>query len=105
MKGYMIFVDGNNAPHVVHATFKIAEKEAKRLARKFPDKEVMLLAVHKRFKMAAGQVESIGSHLPATVVTTAKDLVKHDDPARLMPKQKAETPTMEKSKKLTLPKK
>ena len=80
MKGYLIFVEGSNAPTRVHAGVREALAESHRLALKFPDKEVMLLHLTKRLKAVDNKVESIGSHLPEIAILTTQDMVRHDSP-------------------------
>ncbi len=64
MKGYLIFVEGGNIPHRVHAEKDAAYEEAKRLAHKFPGKEICFLRIEKRLVSEDGEVKSLGSHLP-----------------------------------------
>ncbi len=65
-KGYVLFVEGMEAPAKVHRTINSAWHEMHRLAALNPGKEVMLLQLHKRIMLKAGeeQAVSIGSHLP-----------------------------------------
>lgn len=93
MKGYMIFVEGQNPPTVVHVNHKAALEEARRLAKKAADKEVIVFQVCKRYKCTDGEVESIGSHLPGKVHVATADLVRHNSPDRLMSKTERERST------------
>lgn len=94
MKGFMIFVEGSNAPTVVHSPFTVAKTEAHRLANKFPDKEILVLQIAKRFMLVDGAVKSLGSHLPVDYKLTPKSMVPHDSPDRFIP-----TPTPKKEPK------
>lgn len=66
MKGYMIFVEGKNAPSMVYETFQEAHKQAQALALKERGKEVYLLQIHKRFvkKPKINFPIKLGTHLP-----------------------------------------
>jgi hypothetical protein len=64
-KGYMIFVEGGHEPRLVHDDFKAAEIVARKHAREFPGKEVMLLQISKRFKSLDGkEAFKLETHLP-----------------------------------------
>jgi hypothetical protein len=102
MKAYLIFIDGGNIPQSLHANEFAAIEEAKRLAKKFPEKEIMLLQVVKRFKSNNGELVSLGSHLPPL---TTNDLVRKMDIAKIA-EQKRTSPKVEyKNSTLRLPKK
>lgn len=66
-KGYMVFVEGEASPKMVHPSHKSAFKELHRLADLHPEKEVMLLHLTDRFMRGVGQDKavSVGTHLPA----------------------------------------
>jgi hypothetical protein len=65
MKPYMIFVEGGHEPRMVHEGFKEAEIVARRHAREFPGKEVILLQIHKRFKSPDGkEAFKLETHMP-----------------------------------------
>jgi hypothetical protein len=64
-KGYMIFIEGGHEPKMVHDTFFAAEQVAKKHAREFPGKEVILLQIHKRIKSTDGKtIDKLEAHLP-----------------------------------------
>jgi hypothetical protein len=101
MKPYLIFIDGGNAPQVIHASEGSALKEANRLAKNFPDKEIMILQVLKRLKSTNGVVESIGSHIPPM---TASDLIPRKTMAAVAFSKKTKKPIVEyKATTLRLP--
>lgn len=66
MKGYMIFIEGKDAPTMVHATHKSATHEMYRLAKLTPDCEITLFRIERRIthKQDAAAAESLGSHMP-----------------------------------------
>lgn len=68
MKGFLIFIEGESAPTVVHDSDEKAMREAHRLARRFPEKQVMLLRMVKRLRGNEDGVKSLGSHMPLTKV-------------------------------------
>jgi len=64
-KGYMIFVEGGHEPKLVHNDFGAAEIVARKHAREFPGKEVVLLQIHKRFRSDDGkEAFKLPAHLP-----------------------------------------
>ena len=93
-KGYMIFVEGGHDPRMVHDTFFAAEQVAKKHAKEFPGKEVLLLQIHKRIKSTDGlTIDKMEAHLPPKGPTTKtkpksgrtlglKDLVFKEDTIR-----------------------
>lgn len=79
-KGYVIFVEGAETPEVVHATFSAAFWHTRRLAERFPDREIMLLQLHKRYfyDSKTQKLQKLGSHVPPNPerkILTTKDLV------------------------------
>lgn len=80
MKAYLIFIDGGNIPQSLHANETAAYQEAKRLAKKFPEKEIMLLQIVKRLKSVNGELISLGSHIPPLITN---DLVRKMDIAKI----------------------
>lgn len=64
-KGFMIFIEGGRGPRLVHDTFFAAEQVAKKHAKEFPGKEVILLQIHKRIKSTDGvTINKLEAHLP-----------------------------------------
>jgi hypothetical protein len=98
MKAHLIFIDGGNIPQVVHATHEAAMAEATRLAKKFPEKEIMLLRVAKRLKFENGELVSLGSHVPPVTITT-NQLVRTKHFREEKPKIENKTTTLKLPKK------
>ena len=66
MKGYMIFVEGMNAPKVVHEEYKSARGHAHFLAKRNPGKTVTLLQISKRMRYDEnGNYEKMATHTPS----------------------------------------
>lgn len=82
-RGWMIFVEGQNAPQKVHRTQASAWHEMHRLATQFPGKEVMLFILNKRIKLEPGEEQAIscGSHLPENdkILVDKSELVRKKD--------------------------
>jgi hypothetical protein len=76
MKPYLIFVEGGNTPHRIFNDELSALNEAKRLAVKYPKKEVMLLQVAKRLISDNDSVVSLGSHFPEFTNLNTSNLVR-----------------------------
>ncbi len=82
MKGYLIFVEGGDAPTVVHENYQSALHEALRLSRMNKGREISLLQIHKRFITADKEPVKLGTHLPpASAKTKISDLVMREDAA------------------------
>lgn len=85
----MIFVEGGHEPKMVHDDFLCAQQVAKKHAREFPGKEVLLLQIHKRIKSTDGKtIDKLETHLPPAPPKTKrmsgrtlglKDLVFRED--------------------------
>lgn len=83
-KGYLIFVEGGDAPTVVHETFPAALHETLRLSRINKGREVQLLQIHKRFLTAEKEPVKLGTHLPPNSGKkrlSTRDLVMREDAA------------------------
>lgn len=82
MKGYLIFVEGGHTPNVVHGSLDQAFKVGYELAKRNPDKAVMLLQMVKRIKAEPdGEVVSLGSHSPLITVDKL-ELSRKRDPGK-----------------------
>jgi hypothetical protein len=65
-KGYMIFLEGGEMPKVVHPNIAAAMFVAKRVAKKFPEREVLLFHIEKRGVHKAGEEKytALPCHIP-----------------------------------------
>ena len=69
-KGYLIFIEGGNAPLVIHDEFQAVMELAAKHSRQNRGKEVMVLQIHKRMltpvKAAeTAEPEKLPTHLPS----------------------------------------
>ena len=83
-KGFMIFVEGMDAPKKVHTAQNSAWHEMQRLAELNPEKEIIIFQVYKRMKWSPEdkRAMSIGSHIPEGIegrMVDKSELIRRKD--------------------------
>ena len=97
-KGFMIFLEGGEAPKKVHRTVDSAYREIHRISKLYPDRIVTLYHLAKRIKNGV----SIGSHFPDDSppgMINVTELVTHDKLRDWKPNNTPKNPPLKLTRK------